>query len=222
MKYICNKVNKNIENFLSIREPTQIRMIGGCAGTRYGCDSNGQPVTAPIPTETPEIPIRIGGCAGTRYGCNSNGQPATEKELEEKILIESRIANAANQAALRKKWEETRDQQVEQPTNLTPEEQCRNDIIKENAKLELEIKRSNSLPQPTKIFTEPINSDCVYVNPNFRNPDIHCDVNGNKGLMYMTRGHWVCPEVSLGGDVAEMPIGGELARRRQELFQDQW
>ena len=72
-------------NFL----PLQHKKIGGCAGTQYGCDANGNTRGQPIQTESVKAPI-VGGCAGTRYGCNSKKNPFIQPELEAKqvdILI---------------------------------------------------------------------------------------------------------------------------------------
>jgi len=56
-------------------------IIGGCAGTRWGCCADGvTPRADPLGTNcgVPPAPIRpvrprIGGCAGTRWGCCPDG-----------------------------------------------------------------------------------------------------------------------------------------------------
>jgi hypothetical protein len=102
----CNvekKSKKSPENFLSILRPAKLRpanvppikeipLIGGCAGTRYGCDANGNPKQPPKEpdlqtNEVPKIYVvpKVGGCAGTRYGCDADGkskQPPKEPELQ--------------------------------------------------------------------------------------------------------------------------------------------
>ena len=59
----------SLENFQNSQTTTP-RLIGGCAGTQYGCDASGN--AAGPPTEKP--PLK-GGCAGTQYGCDSSGNP---------------------------------------------------------------------------------------------------------------------------------------------------
>lgn len=55
-------------------------VVGGCAGTRWGCCSDGRtPKADPLGTNcngiSPIIPAKpiIGGCAGTRWGCCPDG-----------------------------------------------------------------------------------------------------------------------------------------------------
>ena len=48
-------------------------LIGGCAGTRYGCCNDG--VTSKVDSQgsnCPQPPL-IGGCAGTQFGCCNDG-----------------------------------------------------------------------------------------------------------------------------------------------------
>ncbi|KAL5008286.1 hypothetical protein ScPMuIL_013867 [Solemya velum] len=55
-------------------------VVGGCAGTRYGCCSDGR--TSAVDEHRSncyEQPI-VGGCAGTRYGCCSDGQTSAVDE----------------------------------------------------------------------------------------------------------------------------------------------
>lgn len=51
----------------------QNQLVGGCAGTRYGCCTDG--TTAKVDQQGSNCPQRpiIGGCAGTRYGCCKDG-----------------------------------------------------------------------------------------------------------------------------------------------------
>ena len=50
-------------------------LIGGCAGTQYGCCSDGVTSKADYQgSNCPQpYPPLIGGCAGTRYGCCKDG-----------------------------------------------------------------------------------------------------------------------------------------------------
>ena len=69
-------------NHITVYQP---QPIGGCAGTQYGCCSDGvtpkmnyygtncSGYVPPTPPNPPLPPKPIGGCAGTRYGCCPNG-----------------------------------------------------------------------------------------------------------------------------------------------------
>ena len=49
-------------------------LIGGCAGTRYGCCPSDR-TTSKVDEQGSNCPapVLIGGCAGTRYGCCKDG-----------------------------------------------------------------------------------------------------------------------------------------------------
>jgi len=79
------------------------RLIGGCAGTRYGCDTSGNTRRPPTESELVdksadkliETPL-IGGCAGTRYGCDANGnarEPPIQPELIKVVPEQNRIVS---------------------------------------------------------------------------------------------------------------------------------
>ena len=61
--------------------PCNQPLIGGCAGTRYGCcPSDGTTSKIDDQGSNCPAPLLIGGCAGTRYGCCKDGVTSKQDE----------------------------------------------------------------------------------------------------------------------------------------------
>jgi hypothetical protein len=57
-------------------------LVGGCAGTRYGCcPSDGKTSKVDAQGSNCPAPTLIGGCAGTRYGCCKDGKTSKRDEI---------------------------------------------------------------------------------------------------------------------------------------------
>jgi hypothetical protein len=68
--YSYIKHNKYIINYSDNTNNTIYPLIGGCAGTRYGCCPDQQtPKHDNYGSNCQIHPPLIGGCASTRYGC---------------------------------------------------------------------------------------------------------------------------------------------------------
>ena len=80
-EYVCSEEDrKNMET--PSHQQCNKPLIGGCAGTRYGCcPSDG--VTAKVDNQGSNCPapLLIGGCAGTRYGCCKDGVTSKVDEI---------------------------------------------------------------------------------------------------------------------------------------------
>ena len=70
-EYVCSEGNSTDDAVTPCPTPP---LIGGCAGTRYGCCTDG--VTSKVNAQGSNCPAPtlIGGCAGTRYGCCNDGK----------------------------------------------------------------------------------------------------------------------------------------------------
>lgn len=54
--------------------PRPQHLLGGCAGTRWGCCPDGRTARSdPLGMNCGKAPKLIGGCAGTRWGCCPDG-----------------------------------------------------------------------------------------------------------------------------------------------------
>jgi hypothetical protein len=75
MSKVCYPVS--LEKFKSIPN-----LIGGCAGTRFGCDINGNPRGPSVITTA--IPINI---CNTEYGCDISGNPNYPSKIQGELAI---------------------------------------------------------------------------------------------------------------------------------------
>ena len=63
-------------------QPCDQPLIGGCAGTRYGCcPSDGKTSKVDDQGSNCPPPLLIGGCAGTRYGCCKDGKTSKQDNM---------------------------------------------------------------------------------------------------------------------------------------------